>query len=114
MAELEKDCVNAFKDGNRLMAKILLPRLSNPVTVTTKFSFGYLVRTMVSLLHLAAYWGWGNVVTTLVATYNCPANCKDDLGHIPLHYAVYNAHFEVVKVFHSKTALRPTGKEREW
>ena len=54
---------------------------------------------LVSLLHLAAYWGWRNVVTALVSVYKCAANCKDEKGHIPLHYAAYNGHLEVVKYF---------------
>ena len=54
---------------------------------------------LVSLLHLAAYWGWRNVVTALVSVYKCAANCKDEEGHIPLHYAAYNGHLEVMKYF---------------
>ena len=54
---------------------------------------------LVSLVHLAAYWGWRNVVTALVSVYKCAANCKDEKGHIPLHYAAYNGHLEVVKYF---------------
>ena len=31
--------------------------------------------------------------------YNCDANCKDEEGHIPLHYAAYNGRLELVKYF---------------
>ena len=31
--------------------------------------------------------------------YKCAANCKDEKGHIPLHYAARNGHLEVVKYF---------------
>ena len=85
------------------MAEQLLPRIPPPVhAVTTTFElipgFG-VARSMVTLLHLAAYWGWGNVVTALVSVYYCIANSKDFEGQIPLHYAARNGHLEVVKYF---------------
>ena len=82
------------------MAEQLLPRIPQPAAITTTFVFSrYPVVALVSLLHLAAYWGWKNVVTALVSVYKCAANCKDKGGHIPLHYAAYNGHLEVVKYF---------------
>ena len=97
----EEDYVIAFKSGNKLVAEQLLPRIPQPVAITTTFKFSSrsLPSALVSLLHLAAYWGWRNVVTALVSVYKCAANCKDEKGHIPLHYAAYNGHLEVVKYF---------------
>ena len=97
----EEDYVIAFKSGNKLVAEQLLPRIPQPAAITTTFEFGsrYPLLALVSLLHLAAYWGWRNVVTALVSVYKCAANCKDKKGHIPLHYAAYNGHLEVVKYF---------------
>ena len=97
----EEDYVIAFKSGNKLVAEQLLPRIPQPAAITTTFNFSsrYLPLALVSLLHLAAYWGWRNVVTALVSVYKCSANCKDEEGHIPLHYAAYNGHLEVVKYF---------------
>ena len=97
----EEDYVIAFKSGNKLVAEQLLHRIPQPVAITTTFKFSsyYGVLALVSLLHLAAYWGWRNVVTALVSVYKCAANCKDEEGHIPLHYAAYNGHLEVVKYF---------------
>ena len=96
----EEDYVIAFKSGNKLVAEQLLPRIPQPVAITTTFEFSrHGVLALVSLVHLAAYWGWRNVVTALVAVYKCAANCKDEEGHIPLHYAAYNGHLEVVKYF---------------
>ena len=91
----------AFTNRNKLMAEQLLPSIPQPATITTTFkSKMYLTElSLVSLLHLAAYWGWRNVVTLLVSVYNCAANCKDEHGHIPLHYAASNGHLEVVKYF---------------
>ena len=81
-------CVNAFRKGNRLVARRLLSRISQPATVTTRFRLDRIVGTMaeVSLLHLAAYWGWEDVVTELVSVHGCSIDCKDRLQHIPLHY----------------------------
>ena len=96
----EEDYVIAFKSGNKLVAEQLLPRIPQPAAITTTFKFSYFpVVALVSLVHLAAYWGWRNVVTALVSVYKCAANCKDEKGHIPLHYAAYNGHLEVVKYF---------------
>ena len=82
------------------MAEQLLPRIPQPAAITTTFEFSSSgLLALVSLLHLAAYWGWRNVVTALVSVYKCAANCKDEEGHIPLHYAAYNGHLEVVKYF---------------
>ena len=93
----EEDYVIAFKSGNKLAAEQLLPRVSQPAAITTTFKFTrYRLLALVSLLHLAAYWGWRNVVTVLVSVYKCAANRKDDRRHIPLHYAAYNGHLEVV------------------
>ena len=55
----EKECVSAFKKGNKLMAEQLLSRIPKPVAVTTMFRFQSVMVKMVSLLHLAAYWGLG-------------------------------------------------------
>ena len=100
-AQEEEDYVIAFKSGNKLVAEQLLPRIPQPAAITTTFEFSsrYFPSALVSLLHLAAYWGWRNVVTALVSVYKCAANCKDEEGHIPLHYAAYNGHLEVVKYF---------------
>ena len=89
--QLEEDCVIAFKSGNKLVVEQLLPRIPQPTarSITTTFDFRYLPLALVSLLHLAAYWGWRNVVTALVSVYKCAANCKDEKRHIPLHYAAY-------------------------
>ena len=69
----EVDYVIAFKSGNKLVAEQLLPRIPQPAAITTTFEFSsrYPLLALVSLLHLAAYWGWRNVVTSLVSVYKC-------------------------------------------
>ena len=55
----EEDYVIAFKSGNKLVAEQLLPRIPQPVAITTTFKFSrHGVLALVSLVHLAAYWGW--------------------------------------------------------
>ena len=100
--EQDEDYLIAFKNGNKLVAEQLLPGIPEPATITTTFKMSdlfYSAISLVSLLHLAAYWGWKNIVNALVSVYKCAANCKDKGGHIPLHYAALNGHLEVVKYF---------------
>ena len=52
-----------------------------------------------TLLHLAAYHGWVDIVIDLITKYKCDTNCKDSRGHTPLHYAARNNHLEVVRYF---------------
>ena len=98
-----QDCVRAFESGDKLVAEQLLPRLPQPANITTNFElkrwYAVIEASYVSLLHLAAYWGWKTVVTMLVSVYKCDTNFKDTEGHIPLHYAAYSGHLEVVKYF---------------
>ena len=115
--ELEEDCVRAFTSRNKLMAEQLLSRIPLPavraVTTTFKLHAFFGVCSMVTLLHLAAYWGWGNVVTALVSVYYCAANSKDSKGQIPLHYAAYNGHLEVVKYFTAQLQCYPMEKDKD-
>ena len=110
----EEQYIIAFKNGNKLMAEQLLPSIPQPATVTTTFKprLYYTELSLVSLLHLAAHWGWRNVVTALVSVYNCAANCKDEWGSIPLHYAASNGHLEVVKYFIVELHCDPMDKNR--
>ena len=105
----------AFKNGNKLMAEQLLPSIPQPATITTTFEcrmFYSKLISLVSLLHLAAYWGWMDVVIALISVYNCAPNCKDEEGHIPLHYAARNGHLEVVKYFIVELHCDPMDKNQ--
>ena len=110
----EEQYITAFKNGNKLMAEQLLPSIPQPATITTTFKSRLfsLELSLVSLLHLAAYWGWTNVVTALVTVYNCAVNCKDERGDIPLHYAASNGHLEVVKYFIVELHCDPMDKNQ--
>ena len=108
-----KDCVAAFKKGEKSTAKQLLNLASiRLAAVRTKFqSFRFMgMVTMVSLLHLAAYWGWKDVVVLLVTVHNCATDLQDEEGNIPLHYAANNGHLEVVKYFITELNVHPLDK----
>ena len=64
---LEEDHVRRLRAKNKLMAEQLLPRIPLPavraVTTTFQLNADFVVCSMVTLVHLAAYWGWRNVVT---------------------------------------------------
>ena len=115
MAEKQQeDYIIAFKNGNKLVAEQLLPSIPQPATITTTFKLNFYGTTsLVSLVHLAAYWGWRNVVTSLVSVYKCAANCKDVKGRIPLHYAALNGHLEVVKYFIVEIHCDPMDKNND-
>ena len=94
------------------MAEQLLTRIPLPAVRAVTTTFKLLgVCSMVTLLHVAAYWGWGNVVTALVSVYYCAANSKDDQELIPLHYAAYSGHLEVVKYFTAELQCDPMEKD---
>ena len=99
----EEDIKRAFKTGDKIVAENLLPRVLQPSGIVVTFDFDVykdmLRAASVSLLHLAAFWGWMDTVITLVGQYGMAANREDNKGHIPLHYAAYNGSLEVVKYF---------------
>ena len=98
------------------MAEQLLPSVRPAVVSTTFESFYYGNVARVSLLHLAAYWGWKDVAVCLVAVHKCVVNCRDNRGHIPLHYATdnraYNGHLEVVKYFVTELRCDPMDRNK--
>ena len=106
------DCIGAFTDGSPVEAEQLLSCIpqSGVKFVTTTFKFNGTMIALVSLLHLAAYWGWDNVVSALVSVYKCDADCKDEEGNIPLHYAAHNGRLEVVKYFLSELVCDPMSR----
>ena len=112
----EEDCVRAFKSGSKLMAEQLISRIppTSVCTITTTFILPGLTivpYSMVTLLHLAAYWGWENIVTALVSKYYCATNSKDNSGRIPLHYAAYNGHLVVVRYLTTELQCDPMEKD---
>ena len=108
LKEIERECVAAFKRGNKGAATNLVPFLIQlpDVHVSTTFQslynpnhYDHEAVAKVSLLHLAAYWGWRDIAGCLVADHNYSATLKDDEGHISLHYAAYKGHLHLVRYF---------------
>ena len=117
----QEDLKNAFTTGNKEMAEQLLHdvgstrqlSLLTDVRSNDTFLIASVVyirssifyirgEMMVSLLHLAAYWGWYDIAVRLVTVHQCSAECKDKEGHIPLHYAARSGHLEL---FHHCTEV---------
>ena len=106
----EEHCVKAFKWGNKQMVEQLLPRIRPAVVRTTFQSHRFIGSVaMVSLLHLAAYWGWKDITILLVTVHNCVPNWRDDAG---LHYAACNGHLEVVEYFITEQHCDPMDKNK--
>ena len=82
VSQNEWDCVTAFKQGNHDRAIQLLPRLKDPAALTTEFKILGELRTDVSLLHLAAYHGWLDIIKMVKK-----CSYTDGYGNTPLHYA---------------------------
>ena len=112
LTQEEEKCVSAFKNGNMLMAEQLLPLISQPAAITTTYSLLMTdkLSEAVSLLHLAASWGWKNTIDALVSVYKCTADNRDNLGQTPLHYAACKGHLEVVNYFVVKLHCDPMDK----
>ena len=109
-SKYEEDLKSAFTTNNKEMAEQLLRdvcstrRLTDVRIRTILMDSVIYVRlhlrvAMVSLLHLAAYWGWYDIAVSLVTVHQCSAECKDEKGHTPLHYAARSGYLELVKYF---------------
>ena len=96
-ANLQQRCVAAFKQGDYEEAKRLLPEIQQPQNITTKFSLtgnrgGE--SNSVTLVHLAAYHGWLDIIKTMKEYYM--SNYIDSNGSTPLHYAAAGGSLAVI------------------
>ena len=64
--KVEAQCIKAFKNGNKREAEQLLPHTRRAAVLTTTFRLTSLAARLVSLLHLAAYHGWLDVVAEVL------------------------------------------------
>ena len=83
--DLQQRCVAAFKQGDHDEAERLLHWLQRPEDITTEFEIPPSQLTKVTLLHIAVYHGWLDIIKTMKDSFNC--NCTDSAGSTPLHYA---------------------------
>ena len=108
---VEESLSHAFKSGNKSVAEHLLSCTQQDLSaVRTMFYFIERTISSVSLLHVAAYWGWGEIVAELITVHNCGVGLKDDEGNIPLHYAAYNGKLKIVTYFTTKHLCDPESK----
>ena len=101
--------IDAFKQGDKLLAQRLFDS-NRPSVVGSKLTtFRSLLYNkpigQVSLLHLAAYWGWKDFTERLVTSDGDAI--KDEEGHIPLHYAAYNDQLDLVRYFITERSCNP-------
>ena len=113
--QLESECLEAFKQGNKRDAERLLLQIRQPATVRTGcydvIVNGIDIATESSLLHLAAAHGWMDVVLDLITKYKCDANCKNSEKCTPLYYASVAGHLEVVRYFINEQHCDPMTKD---
>ena len=91
MTAAEKECLDAFDSGKKEQALKLLPKLYKPETVIKSRTTGW------TLIHHAAYHGWGDVCKLLVEKYNCEPTAVSDSGKSPLHIACWFGQEKSVK-----------------
>ena len=117
---------SAFQQGDKEAVKCLLPRTCTKDTcldanIRTGFSSSLICASDVSLVHLAAYHGWLDVIDNLIrygrrnahciasrARYGCNAHCIDSRGRSSLHYAACKGHLRVVKYLINEYNCHPS------
>ena len=124
--QLESECLEAFKQGNKRDAERLLPQIRQPAKVMIRFRYEWSTITVKvngieldihnqsSLLHLAAAHGWMDFVIDLITKYKCDPNCKNYRKRTPLHYASTAGQLEtkVVRYFINEQHCDPMTKDR--
>ena len=108
--------IDAFKKGDKPLAQRIFD--SNPslymyvMSNTTTFRSRLYNKQVgrVSLLHLAAYWGWKNFTERLVTSHGDAI--EDSEGHIPLHYAAYKGHLDLVRYFVTARGCYPNAENK--
>ena len=88
-------CALAFKQGKHNEAVKLMYELDHPEDVATVLKDELLCTATVSLVHLAAYHGWLDVVKYRRLTLLFDG--KDSLDRTPIHYAAVGGSLPVVK-----------------
>ena len=92
------DLASAFQRGDKEAAVYLLPCTDDIANIWTWFSSStHYFMCYVSLLHLAAYHGWLDVIDNLITIYGFRVHHTDSKGHSLLHYAASEGHLEVVR-----------------
>ena len=113
---LERDVVRTFKTRNEQRANQLIqsPYLGPIVSkITTTIKHGQ--TSNVSMLHLAAIYGWMTVVNMLVTRCKCEPTQKDSDGRTPLHYAAFGGQLEITNYFMNERHCDPMiADNKQW
>ena len=107
--KLHEECILAFKECNHSEAVRLLSLVEYPRNVFTYLqdtNMGYLY---VSLLHLAVFNGWLDVMETLIDKYNIEPQ-KGGCGIYTLYVAVVAKRIDIVKYLITKCRCDPMCK----
>ena len=107
--------LNTFVLGDHKKALQLLPSLRQPAAIRTlciccNIDSGRKLCTDVSLLHLAAFHGWMEIVISLVSMYDCNTQCRDSWKQTPLHYAAYGGSLPVVQYLVNEQHCDPNSR----
>ena len=95
-------CIFAFKYGDYNLAVRMLAEVQHSEAITTEFRLS----RDVSLLHLAAYHGWLDIVARL----RIKVVTKDSLGQTPLHYAAAGGNLKMVKYLYKQQKASALGQ----
>ena len=95
-------CIVAFKHGDYNLVVQMLAEVQHSEAVTTEFGLS----RDVSLLHLAAYHGWLDIVARL----RIKVVTKDSLGQTPLHYAAAGGNLKMVKYLYKQQKASDLGQ----
>ena len=108
---VQQQCVIAFKQGDHNEAKRLLPGMQQLQNVVTEFVLPgnpdkTRTVTYVTLLHLAAYHGWLDIIRTMKEYFK--HNCTDSIGGTPLHYAAAGGSLAMIDYLITELDLNAT------
>ena len=96
MVDLKQRCTASFKQGDHNEAGRLLPEIQEPQDIVTEFCLAgsKTTATNVTLLHLAAYHGWLDIIKTMKEYFK--RNYTDSKGSTSLHYAAAGGSLAVI------------------
>ena len=96
--DVEQNCLSAFLQGDYDRAMHLLPLLHQPETFVVVYQTFWQDKPCygVSLLHLAAFHGWLDIINSHHFYFLLVNNAKDSCGQTPLHYAAAGGHMGVI------------------
>lgn len=112
---LERNVVKTFKSGNEERANRAIMIYSSSLGREVNFSkittevklLHYGQISNVSMLHLAAIYGWTTVVNMLVTRCKCEPTQKDSDGRTSLHYAAIGGQLEITNYFMNERHCDP-------